>query len=60
MCWSDMEVHFIGCHLMKVNKKLGHSRNEGNKTVKKEINEVLGEEDEGQDNIIKVFISTGI
>ena len=35
---------------MKANKELGSSRNEGNKTAKNEINEVFGEEDEGQYN----------
>ena len=33
---------------MKVNKEFGSSKNKGNKTAKNEINEILGEEDEGQ------------
>ena len=35
---------------MKANKEVGNPRNEGNKTVKNEINEALREEDEGQHN----------
>ena len=33
------------CHLMKANKEFGSPKNEGNKTTKIEINEVLGEEE---------------
>ena len=36
------------CHLMKANKKFG--RNEGNKTAKNKINEILREENKGQHN----------
>ena len=35
---------------MNANEELGSLRNEGNKTAKNEINEVLGEEDEGLHN----------
>ena len=45
------------CHLMKTNKEFGSPRNEGNKTAKNEINEVLVEEDEGWHN--KFCTSTG-
>ena len=38
------------CHLMKANKELGNPRNEGNKTAKDDMNELLWEEDEGQHN----------
>ena len=37
-------------HLMKANKEFGFSRDEGNRTTKNEINEVLVEEDEGHYN----------
>ena len=38
------------CYLMKANKEFRSPNNERNKTIKNEINEVLGEEDEGQCN----------
>ena len=35
---------------MNANKEFESPRNEGNKTAKNEMNEVLGEKDEGQHN----------
>ena len=46
------------CHLMKANKEFGSPWNEGNKTAKKEINEVL-QGKKMKDSGIKIFISTG-
>ena len=36
------------CHLMKVNKHFGNPKNDENKLSSNEINEILEEEDEGQ------------